>query len=447
MLAGACNAARPVASEAGASAVTMPAVAVGGGKAGMQNGAGTGASGNAATGNVTAGAFAAAGARAGDAVSAGAGGAGAGAGALSAGASGMPAAGTAVQSGSGGGVLATPAGAGAAQGSSGAGAAAAGANASRATFSNPLNHGDGSDPFMVYFEGYYYLTATTWSSDLIVRRSTTIDGLKAAEPVSVWTGDQPSRCCNFWAPELHFLDGPNGKRWYLYFTAGPSGTKTDNQRNHVLESAGTDPLGPYTYKARIFDPGADAWAIDGSILQLADRLYFLYSAWEGDNQNLYIAPMQNPWTLSGARVRLSSPSFDWERITANVNEGPVVLQHADHTFVVYSASACWGPDYQLGMLTLTGSNPLDPKAWQKSSKPVFARADKNASFGPGHNGFFKSPDGSEDWIVYHANAAASGVCDTKRTTRVQKLDWNPDGTPDFGMPVAPGVELPAPSGE
>jgi flagellar basal body-associated protein FliL len=31
------------------------------------------------------------------------------------------------------------------------------------TFRNPLNESHGSDPWMVYYKGKYYLAATTWS--------------------------------------------------------------------------------------------------------------------------------------------------------------------------------------------------------------------------------------------------------------------------------------------
>jgi GH43 family beta-xylosidase len=55
-------------------------------------------------------------------------------------------------------------------------------------------------------------------------------------------------------------------------------------------------------------------------------------------------------------------------------------------------------------------------------------------YAPGHNGFFKSPDGTEDWIVYHANNSASGGCDMNRSTRAQKFTWNPDGTPKLRRP-------------
>lgn len=311
---------------------------------------------------------------------------------------------------------------------------------------NPLNASMGADPWLTYYEGNYYLASTTWSSTLTMRQSPTLAGLKTAPLMQIYSETDPSRCCNMWAPEFHLLDGPNGLRWYFYYTAGTSGT-LDNQHMHVLESAGTDPMGPYTYKARLVDPANDVWSIDGSILQLNDELYFLFSSWVGNNQSLFIAPMSDPWTLSGSRHLISQPEYDWERQGLNVNEGPVALQHGGQTFIIYSASYCATPDYKLGMLTYNGGDPLEAASWEKHPEPVFQRSDENGVFGPGHNGFFTSPDGTENWIVYHANDAETDVCDNGRTTRVQQFTWNEDGTPNFGIPVSITEEIAAPSGD
>ncbi|MEJ7661106.1 MAG: family 43 glycosylhydrolase [Hymenobacter sp.] len=58
------------------------------------------------------------------------------------------------------------------------------------------------------------------------------------------------------------------------------------------------------------------------------------------------------------------------------------------------------------------------------------------AYGPGHNGFFKSKDGSEDWLVYHANNLVGQGCGDSRNPRIQKFTWNADDTPNFGTPVA-----------
>jgi GH43 family beta-xylosidase len=322
--------------------------------------------------------------------------------------------------------------------------------AKSATFHNPLNF-SGPDPWMVYYDGYYYLAATTWGNSsvgLTMRKAATIAELKDSAPVQIFKDLTPSRCCNYWAPEFYLLNGPDGPRWYGYYSGGPEKC-CDRQRMHVIESIGTDPLGPYTYKSQLTD-SIGGWAIDTSILQLNGSLYLLFSAFPGsdisaitNNQNLYIAPMSNPWTLSEDRALISSPTYDWERQDGNVNEGPVALQHDGKTFIVYSASGCWGPNYKLGMLTYSGGDPMSVSSWAKSPEPVFQGTD--TVFSPGHNNFFKSPDGREDWMIYHANAAATGSCDMNRSPRIQKISWKSDGTPDFEKPIDLSTQLSVPS--
>jgi GH43 family beta-xylosidase len=311
------------------------------------------------------------------------------------------------------------------------------------TFTNPIKR-NGPDPWLQHYNGYYYLATTTWNSTVTMRRSTTLGGLSSAVDSTVFNlSGMPNGCCNMWAPEFHLLDGPNGKRWYLYYVAGRDvADYNPTQRLHVLESDSTNPMGPYHFKADL----GNTWELDPSILTVGGKLYLLGSYIDG-KQSLSITPLSNPWTISGARRTISGPTYSWETQTGAVNEGAEVLVHNGRTMIVYSASACWGPDYKLGLLTLTGSDPTSAASWTKRSTPVFQRNDANGVFAPGHNGFFKSPDGTEDWIVYHANDSAGGGCDMNRSTRAQKFTWNADGTPNFGTPVRLGVTLTAPSGE
>lgn len=88
---------------------------------------------------------------------------------------------------------------------------------------------------------------------------------------------------------------------------------------------------------------------------------------------------------------------------------------------------------------------MDPASWKKSAQPVFKQSPENSVFAPGHNSFFKSPDGKEDWILYHANDKIGQGCGGYRSPRAQKFTWNADGTPNFGVPVKIGTEIDAPS--
>ncbi|MER6343896.1 family 43 glycosylhydrolase [Streptomyces sp. NPDC001595] len=311
--------------------------------------------------------------------------------------------------------------------------------ASAASFTNPVKSVKGADPWISYHDGNYYLVSTSWTSAITIRKSATLAGLATAPSVQVWTGDAASRCCNIWAPELHYLGG----RWYLYYVAGQNVSDYNpTQRSHVLQSAGSDPLGPYTYKGQL-NP---SWMLDPTVATINGQLY-LFGSVNGGTQNIVAARMSNPYTVSSSFTTVSTPTYDWERVGGTVNEGPEILQRGGRTFLVYSASGCWTPDYKLGQLELTGTDPTAASSWTKKSVPVFQRNDGNGVYGPGHNGFFTSPDGSESWIVYHANDSASDGCDNGRTTRAQKFTWNSDGTPNLGTPVRLGSSAAGPSGE
>ena len=57
-------------------------------------------------------------------------------------------------------------------------------------------------------------------------------------------------------------------------------------------------------------------------------------------------------------------------------------------------------------------------------------------YAPGHNSFFKSPDGKPDWVSYHAKSKPIQGCGDFRSPRAQSFTWNKDGTPNFGGPGA-----------
>jgi GH43 family beta-xylosidase len=315
--------------------------------------------------------------------------------------------------------------------------------ASTRTFYNVLLP-DGADPWVYkHTDGVYYMTVTT-GRNITLWRSATLSGIGGGEKRVVWTppASGPSSR-NLWAPELHYLQ----KKWYIYFAADDG--KNENHRMFVLENENPDPFkGDFLLKGQIFDARADRWAIDGTVLDAGDKLYFIWSGWEGDTndrQNLYIAPMKDPFTISGPRVEISRPTFDWEQVgKPHVNEGPQVLVKGQTINLLYSASGSWTDDYCLGLLTAeVGSDPLSPRSWKKHDKPVF-RSDKGI-FGPGHASFVKSPDGKEDWVVYHA-ARFQGSGWT-RNVRAQPFAWSKDGTPVFDSPVPPDKPIALPGGE
>ena len=320
-------------------------------------------------------------------------------------------------------------------------------------FMNPLLT-SGPDPWCLYKDGMYYYMHTT-GHDLRLWKTKDITALSRAASAVIWTPPATGPMSrDIWAPEIHFLQG----KWYVYFAADNG----DNyqHRLYVLENASADPLqGQWIMKGELKTPG-DKWAIDGSVFEDHGQLYLIWSGWQGEKngeQDIFISRMKNPWTTEGERVMLSAPEYDWEKngeikeqgktTHLYVNEGPELLKHGKDLFLVYSASACWMDTYSLGMLRAkSGSDLMQPSSWKKSAQPVFQQSLKNQVYATGHCSFFMSPNGKENYILYHANSQPGEGCGKSRSPRAQRFSWKRDGNPSFGEPIADGVLLPLPSG-
>jgi GH43 family beta-xylosidase len=320
------------------------------------------------------------------------------------------------------------------------------------TFTNPLLP-SGADPWCIYKNGYYYYTNST-GKNITLWKTKNIAYLSTAEKKIVWTPPKKGPYSKeIWAPEIHYFQN----KWYLYFAAD-SGNNNDH-RLYVLENASADPLqGEWIMKGKLTTP-EDKWSIDGSVMEYKNKLYLVWSGWKGNTngeQDIFIAAMKNPWTCEGKRTLISRPQYNWELngdlhdannpSHVSVNEGPEFLLHDDKIFLIYSASGCWTDFYALGMLTANANaNLLDSASWIKSSQPVFKESLNNKVYATGHNCFFVSPNGKQNWIIYHANSNPGDGCGGKRSPRTQKFTWNADGSPNFGEPVAAGVALPVPA--
>ena len=314
-------------------------------------------------------------------------------------------------------------------------------HAARPTLVNPLL-ASGPDPFILTEGGWFYFMATH-GDRLAIRRTRDLARLGTAEETVVWrppaTG---ANAVSIWAPELHRFDG----KWFIYYTAAASGHDDDAHRGvFVLENDGPDPLA-----GRWIDRGQVDTAlpgIDGTAFEARGRRWFVYSAYDGPDSVLMIAPLATPWSLAAPAVTIARPDRSWERQGGRqIVEGPAFLQGpAGDLFLAYSASACWSDDYALGLLRLrVGADPMIPANWTKSPRPVLAKAPGNDVYAPGHNAFFTARGGRQTWIVYHANQGAGAGCKPTRSPRVQRMTWAADGTPVFPVPARAGTQVEAP---
>jgi GH43 family beta-xylosidase len=337
------------------------------------------------------------------------------------------------------------------------------------TFTNPI--GDVPDPWIIkYNDGYYLCKAQ--GNGINVSRSGRLTEIAATK--RIWNcpsdggGAKPWNVSNVWAPELHRIDG----RWYIYYAAGRPHEETNSyqyQRSGVLRCKTDDPvLGDWEdmgmlYTGENYQEGIKAtaantqYAIDLGVFRLNGQLY---AVWSGEpvgssDQRLYIAKMSDPCTISSSRSEISSPEKSWELYNSKINEGPAFLKNTEKGkfFVVYSCNGSWTKHYRLGYIALndTLADPTKASNWTKSAGEVFYRCDDTSATdgvnGVGHCSFTKSPDETEDWIVYHVKNRNDGSWSSGRSTFIQKFTWKADGTPDFGKPVGWGEAVLLPSGE
>ena len=290
-------------------------------------------------------------------------------------------------------------------------------------------------------DGYYYFTATVPEYDRIeLRRAGDLNELGKAEAKVVWRRHASGpMSANIWAPELHRIDG----KWYLYFTAGRADAPFD-VRLYVLENAAANPLEGEWIERGQLKTGWESFALDATSFVLKGQRYLAWAqrppAAPKHMTAVYIARMESPFALAGPATLLTAPEYAWEKVKFDVNEAPAVLVRNGRVFMTYSASAT-DAHYAMGMLVAKdGANLLDAASWAKSPAPVFASSPATGQYGPGHNSFTTTRDGKTDILIYHArnyrDIVGDPLRDPNRHTRAQAISWRPDGTPDFGVPVA-----------
>jgi GH43 family beta-xylosidase len=305
------------------------------------------------------------------------------------------------------------------------------------SFNNPIKINRGADPYVFKADdGYYYMVNTEGPKGIMLRRSTSIVDIAYGQSKTVYNFPSPQK--DIWAPEIQQFDGV----WYIYYTM--TTTDTTGRRMYVLKCTDANPMtGTWSYVGQITD-ASNNFAIDGSVFKSNNQFYFLWSGWNGTDtqQRTYIASMSNPYTINSARTLIASPSEAWEQHDVPISEGPVALVKNGKVYVTYSGSQANLNAYSLGLLTASeSSNLLDAASWTKTG-PVFSQA--NGIYATGHNSFFKSPDGTEDWFAFNA-VDVSGQYNDDRDVRIQKITWNGD-VPNFGTPQSNATSLARPSG-
>ncbi|KAF1814970.1 Arabinanase/levansucrase/invertase [Eremomyces bilateralis CBS 781.70] len=332
------------------------------------------------------------------------------------------------------------------------------------------------DPYVVFLRDTFFLTFTSGNRVEIWSSPTLLGFYTYPRKTVVW---QPEHgypfSGNIWAPELHALCG----RWYIYVSCDHPLIGNASHRLCVLRGPPTDVSpceAPWEFLGPLPGLPPHQWSIDGTVFELDDQLYCVYSGWPllagypGESiksmvergrsqdesiQELYIAHMASPELVDSFAVRISAPEHRWEFSgSSGINEGPQYLKASDGSWkgIVFSCAGSWTRDYKMATLQYVGGEPLNPRAWVKSRRPLLqAWSPKLGSigeggrrdvgpFGPGHGSFIRMPHGmsgtaDEDsdggmLCVFHATDRPDSGWEGRKA-RAQRVSFTSDG-PDMG---------------
>jgi beta-xylosidase len=331
------------------------------------------------------------------------------------------------------------------------GARAAGATA---TYTNPVYAGSMPDPFVLRHEGVYYAFGTAGAerkSDgriFTLLRST--DLVNWQELGGALTPPTTDTAYQYWAPEVAF----EGGTFYLYYAMGGK----EEEKFEIRVATSDEPQGPYTDNGtKLVDCENNRFTIDAHPFKDTDGQWYMFYARnfpqpEGElhagtavvvdrmvgmtklaGECRTVVRARYPWTLYQANRRMDvyGKTFDeWHTI-----EGPFVRKHEGRYYCFYSGSnyqtANYGVDY------VVADSVMGPYSGQGSEARVLKGIPGKVR-GPGHHSIVVGPDGTTEYVVYHAWDPAMKV----RQLCIDKLVWTPDGprcTPTVTPQPMPGV--------
>ncbi|MBQ8302235.1 MAG: glycoside hydrolase family 43 protein [Clostridia bacterium] len=245
-------------------------------------------------------------------------------------------------------------------------------------YQNPLMVG--ADPFVLNYNGKYYLYATN-----------TDDGFRVyvSENMAEWRdmgyclkkGDVIGERW-FWAPEVMEKDG----KFYMVYTS----------EEHLAIATADNPLGPFVQTEKKWL--SEEKAIDGHFFADDDgSVYLYYVRFDGGNV-IYMSKMNEEISCldEGNERFLLRADEEWEIKDCEVAEGPFVLKHNGKYYLTYSANHTRSEDYAIGYAV--SDSPFGPFRKYKGNPILHKTEDVN---GTGHHSFVRSLDGEELICVYH----------------------------------------------
>ncbi len=296
-------------------------------------------------------------------------------------------------------------------------------------YTNPVYEAYLADPFVLFHEGRYYAYGTGPNAD---------DGrvfpVLESDDLVHWVARGgalvPPGGVEFWAPEVAYWQG----KFYLYYSA-----RGIDGKDHGLRVAMSDsPLGPFHDVGHFLVPD-QPFSIDPHPFHDSDGQWYLYYCrdflqLEGDERigtGIVVDRMLNMLTLAGEPRTVVRPHADWQLFKAqrlmygniydwHTVEGAAVRLHNGRYYCFYSGGAWERENY--GIAYVVADHPMGPYQRPQDATVPILRSVPGLVIGPGHNSFTMSPDGCQEYVVYHAWNADQ----TARQMCIDRLCWDHD---------------------
>jgi beta-xylosidase len=286
-----------------------------------------------------------------------------------------------------------------------------------------------ADPFVWQHDGVYYAIGTgvldARGEASHASESLTLDGkagvfqILRSEDLFHWSPIAsamerlaPEYGDSYWAPEIACAGG----QFYLYYSVG-----FGDKSHHLRVAVADNPAGPYRDAGRrVTDLFTCPFAIDASPFQDDDGQWFLFysrdflDSDEGARPGtaLVVDRLVNMTQLAGEERVVMRAHYDWQRFLSDrvmygarydwhTLEGPSVVKRDGRYYCFYSAgrweNETYGVDYAVADCVM---GPYSSDVSESGARVL--RTVPGKVIGPGHNSIVRGPDGSTDYIVYHA---------------------------------------------
>lgn len=236
---------------------------------------------------------------------------------------------------------------------------------------------------------------------------------------------------DYWAPEVAAEAG----RFFLYSSSAPAG-RDELHRLHV--AVAEQPTGPFVDAGRVL-PEDEGFCIDAHPFRdpRTGRWYLFFAKdffEERAGTGLAVVP------LTADMLRAAEPSrtvlranADWQIYERHrplygrqwaawhTVEGPSVVAHGGRYYCFYSGGNWQTKDY--GVSHAVAEHPLGPYVHAPESGPVVLRERAGEVLGPGHNSYAIGPDGTTEFLVYHAWDPSRKI----RRMCIDRLVWTAQG--------------------